>query len=140
MDQVTAVNERNYFYSGRQNALIQLFNLRVDSRECLVGIRAFPHGYPRRNYIVVIDDLSVFAMNRSGELAEPDLWALRDVGDIFYAQRCAALGRNDGVFDIANVLDLSNFTNVDLLEAGFNKAATRIRVVVRELLLHLGEV
>ena len=78
-------------------------------------------------------------MNGSGELAEPDLRALRDDGDIFYAERSAVLGGDDCVFDVLDVRDQSHFPDIDLLQAGFDKAAARIRIVVCELLLDLGE-
>ena len=39
--QVAAVDERDHLYAGRQDVVIQLFDLGVDSREGLVCIRAF---------------------------------------------------------------------------------------------------
>ncbi len=42
VDQVAAINKRNYLYTRRQNVIIQLFNLGMDSRESFVRICAFP--------------------------------------------------------------------------------------------------
>src|SRR5713226_7248028 len=78
-------------------------------------------------------------MNRPCELAEPDLRALRDNGNIPHAQRSASLGDDDCVFYILYVPDQANFADIDLLQAGFDEAAACVGVVVRELLLHLGE-
>ena len=41
LDQVTAVEKRNYLHTRRQNTLIEFFDLRVDSSECLVRICTF---------------------------------------------------------------------------------------------------
>ena len=62
---------------------------------------AFAQEHDARNDIVVVDDFAVFAMDGSGELAQPDLRALRHDGDILHPQRSAALGREDSVFDVA---------------------------------------
>src|SRR6266852_4199290 len=78
-------------------------------------------------------------MNRPGELAEPDLRALRDNGNIPHAQRSARLGDNDCVFYVLYIPDQADFADIDLLQTGFDEAATCIGVVVCELLLHLGE-
>src|ERR1700693_899072 len=78
-------------------------------------------------------------MEGARELAEPDLRALGHDGDILDSERSAILGREDCVFDIADVSDQSNFTDINLLLAGFDETAPCIRIVARELLLHLGD-
>ncbi len=77
--------------------------------------------------------------DRLGELAQADLRALGDDGDVLHAERSAVLGRDHRVFDVLYVLDQAHFLNVDLLQAGFDKASAGIGVVVGELLLHLAD-
>jgi hypothetical protein len=91
VNQVTAINKWNYLHASRQNAVIQLLDFRVDSREGFVCVRASTQQHNPRNHIVVIDDPAVFAMNSPGELAEPNLGALRDDRNIFYSQGSAIL-------------------------------------------------
>src|SRR5713226_768740 len=78
-------------------------------------------------------------MNRPGELAQPDLWALRDDRDILHPQRSSAFGHDDRVRDVLYVPDQTHFPNIDLLQAGFDKAPARVGIVVCELLPHLGK-
>ncbi len=78
-------------------------------------------------------------MNRPGELAQPDLWTLRDNRDIFHPQRSSAFGHDHGVGDILYVPDQTHFTNINLLQAGFDEAPAGVGIVIGELLLHLGE-
>jgi hypothetical protein len=75
---------------------------------------------------------------RAGELAQADFRALRNDGNVFYADRGAALGENDGLFDVVNFIDLSDFADIDLLQALLDETAAGIGVVVGELLLDLG--
>ena len=77
-------------------------------------------------------------MNRFPDLPEPDFWALRHRRDVFHAERCAVLGRNNGLLDVLHVFVQTEHANIDLLEAQFDKAAPRVRVVVAELLFYLG--
>ena len=53
--------------------------------------------------ILVVDDLSIRAMNRPAELAEPDLGALGDDGDVLDPHRRAVLRRDDRILDVAHV-------------------------------------
>ena len=129
----------NDLHARGQDVVVQLLHFFVESLQRRVRIGAFPQERDARDHIVVVDDLSVLVANRPRELAEPDLRALRDDGDILHAQRRAALGHEDGVFDIVHVPDQAHFPDVDLLQAGFDEAAAGIDVVVGELLLHLGE-
>src|SRR6266849_712879 len=55
--------------------------------------------------IIDNDDLSVFPMNRPGKLAQPDLRALRNDGDILHPQRSSTLGHDDRVRDVLDVSD-----------------------------------
>src|ERR1019366_5165869 len=139
VQQIAAVNERNDLHAGRQNVTVQFLYFLVEPFEGLLPIGAFSHGDPGRNHIIVVDDLPIFTVNRPGELAKANLRPLRDDGNILYAQRSATLGHKYNVFDIPHVLDEAHFPNIDLLQTSFDEAATRIDVVVAELLLHLGK-
>ena len=76
---------------------------------------------------------------RAGELAQPDLRALRNHGNVFDAERRAVLGEDDGLLDVVNVIDQSDLADIDLLQALLNETAAGVGVVVGELLLDLGE-
>ncbi len=41
VDQITTVDERNYLYPGRQDVVVQLFDLGMDSGQCIVCVCAF---------------------------------------------------------------------------------------------------
>ncbi len=78
-------------------------------------------------------------MNGSGKLAEPDLRALGNDGNVLHAERRAVLGEDDGLFDIVDAIDQADFAHVDLLQAFLDEAAAGVGVVVGELLLDLGQ-
>src|SRR6266851_1903045 len=78
-------------------------------------------------------------MNRPSELAQPDLWTLRDDRDILHPQRSSAFGHDDRVRDILYVSDQAHFPNIDLLQTRLDEAPARVSIVVCELLLHLSE-
>src|SRR4030081_3256626 len=103
VDQIAAIDEGNYFYTRRQNAVVQLLNLRVDSSEGVVRIGAFAQEHDSGNHIVVIDNFAIVVANCPRKLAKPDLRALPDYGDIPYMQRCAILGGNGYVLYIPDV-------------------------------------
>ena len=73
------------------------------------------------------------------ELAEPNLRALVDDGDVLDPERGAALGHDDRVLDVLDVSDLAHFANVDLLQPGLDEAAPSIGIVTGQLLLHLPD-
>ena len=93
VNEITAVDEGNDLYAGRQNTVVQLLHFFVEPLERCFGLGPFPHGHPGRNHIIVVDDLPVLAVNGAAELAEPNLRTLRHHGDILDAQRRAALGQ-----------------------------------------------
>src|SRR5437660_90546 len=55
-------------------------------------------------------------------------------------QRGTALRRDDGVFDVVDVSDQADFTDVDLLQSRFDEAAACVDVVIDELLLDLSDI
>ena len=78
-------------------------------------------------------------MNGFGKLAEPDLWTLRNHGNVLHPERCATLGHNDRLFDVADMVDQSHGSDVDLLQTFLDEASACVCVVVGELLLDLGQ-
>jgi hypothetical protein len=111
----------------------------VNSLQRRVGVGAFAQQRNPGNHIVVIDELSILVPDRPRELAQPDLRTLRHHGDISHADGSAVLGRDHRVLDVLYVPDQAHFLNIDLLQAGFDKAAAGVGVVVGELLLHLAD-
>ena len=57
----------------------------------------------------------------------------------FTANRRAAFGRDDGVFDVLDVSDQAHFAHIDLLLALVMKLPPALRVVIGQLLLHLAD-
>src|SRR5579871_365009 len=92
-----------------------------------------------RNYVIVVDDLAVFSMNRAGKLTEANFWTLRNGGDVFDSNRSAALGSDHGFLNIVDTIHKPYFADVDLLQAFLNEASASIGIVIRELLLDLGK-
>ena len=119
--------------------VVHLFYFCFEPLKRRFGVGAFPHRHDSLHDVIVVDDLSIFAANRTGELAEPDFGTLRNHGNIFNADRRSGLGQDDRVFDIVDVSDQADFTDIDLLQSAFDKAATGVRVVISKLLLDLGE-
>ncbi len=73
------------------------------------------------------------------DLAEPDLRALNNGGDVLDAQRGAGLRLEEGFFDVVDVPVEADLANVNLLLALFDEASTGVGVVVGELLLNLAD-
>ncbi len=137
--QLAAIDEGNDLDPRRQDLFVQLLDLCVETHQRSFRIGALAHGHPRRHHVVVIDNLAVLPANRARELPETDLGALRHHGDILHAKRCAALRRQDRAFDIVYIRGKPYFPNVDLLQSGLDEAASRVDVVIDQLLLHLPE-
>src|SRR5215469_17510356 len=78
-------------------------------------------------------------MNGLADLSEPDLRSLGDHRDIFYPYCGAPLGFENGCSDVLHVPHEPYFANVDLLRPLFYKAASPIRIGVRQLLLDLSQ-
>jgi hypothetical protein len=116
---------------------VHLFYFFIERLQRLVRVGSLTQQSNAGNYVIVVDDFSVFTTNRQRGLSKPNLGALRNHGDIFYAYRRAAFGLDDGVLDIAHVSNQAHFLDVDLLQTVFHEASAGIGVVVGELLLHL---
>ena len=119
--------------------IVQFCHFLVNTLQRRVRLGVLPQQHDAGNHIVVIDDPAVRVPGRPGKLAQAYLRTLRNDGDIADAERRAVLGQNHGVLDIVNVPNQTHFPNIDLLQAGFDKAAAPIGVVVGELLLHLAD-
>src|SRR5215472_13903470 len=78
-------------------------------------------------------------MESAGKPAKPNFGPLVNKGDVLHAERSARFCVDDGIFDVAHIPDQAHFPHVDLLQTGLDKAAAGIRIVVGELLLHLGK-
>ena len=77
-------------------------------------------------------------MNCLADLAQANLRALHNRGDILDPKRCSIRSLENGSLDILHVAIEADFTDVDLLLPLLDEAATGIGVVVGELLLHLA--
>ena len=136
--QVASVDEGNDFDTLRQNLVVQFFHFLMDTVQRGLSIRAFLQRGDPRNDIVVVDDLPVWQMRGPAKPAQPNLRTLVDDGNILHPDRGTALGGEDCVSDVLNVFDQANLANVDLLLTLLNEAASRICIVIRELLLNLA--
>ena len=139
MHQIAAVEKRHDRNAVGKNAVVQLFDLSVDSFQHGVRIGPFTQQHDARHYVVVVDDFSVDEVSRPRELAQTDLRTLLHDRDIFDLQRRPGLGREHGVFDVVDVRDEADFADVDLLQAGFDETAAGVGVVIGELLLDLPD-
>ena len=101
--QLAAVDEGNNFHARRQDVIVQLLHFCVNALQRRFRVGALAHGHDAGNHVVVVDDLAVFAVDGARELAQPDLRPLRHHRDILHAQRRAALGGEDRVFDVVDV-------------------------------------
>ena len=79
MDQVATVQVRNNFHPRRQNAIVQLLDLRVDGFERWLRSCTFTEQQKSLNYVLVIDYMSVFAAYGLADLAEPNFLVLAEL-------------------------------------------------------------
>src|SRR5580700_3219378 len=98
--QVASVDERYDLDPRRKYALIEFLHFGVESFERSFRICAFPHRYPRRNHVIIIDYGAILAMNGPSELAQTDLRSLSNRGNISDPQRRSVLGHDDRIFDV----------------------------------------
>src|ERR1700722_5245597 len=139
MKQLGPIKEGDDSYAARKNIVVQLLDFFMNSLQGRLCIRAFPQQKNAGAYIIVVHHDSIFAMNRSPELPEPDLWPLRDNSNVLDPQGGAGLGQDHRVFNVSYISDQTYFANVKLLQTRLDKAAAGIGIVVGELLFHLRE-
>jgi len=80
--QVGAVEEGNHLHALGQNALVQLVHFLVNAIEDGVGVAAFLQQHNAFDGIGIVHDCAVWAMHRAANLAETNLGALRNGGDV----------------------------------------------------------
>ena len=76
VDQITAIKKRDDRDSRRQDMLVEFLHFLMDALDRGLGGRAFPQQHDAGDDIVVVDDLSILAVNGFGKLAEANFWAL----------------------------------------------------------------
>jgi hypothetical protein len=64
--------------------------------------------------------------------------ALRNYSNVSYSERNAVLGDDDGLLDVADVIYLPDFADIDLLQALLNETSAGVGIVIGELLLDLS--
>src|SRR5580704_10354722 len=137
--QIVAIQVRNDLHAARQNVIVEPPHHGMDSFECCGRVGTLAHEHDAFHYVTVIDHHAVGSVDGFSDLAQADFWPLGDVGNIFYAQRGAVLGFEDGFFDVADAVNQSHCANIDLLCSLFDKTAAGVCIAVRQLLLDLGE-
>ena len=137
--QIAAIQERNYFYAGRQDVIVQFFDLGVNSGQRFVGIGAFAQEHDAFHHIGIVNNHAVGAVNGFADLAQADFGALHHRRNIPDGQRRAVFGGEHGLLDVLDVVEQAHRADVDLLQAGLDEAAAGVGVVGSELLLDLGE-
>ena len=129
MHEIAAVEERDDFDSGRKDLVVQLFYFFVDSGEGFVGVGAFAKEDDAFDDVVVVKDGAIRFVNSLPYLSEADTRALGYGGDIFHAQHGAIFGGDGGLLDVPDGAEQPYYSHVDLLEAGFDKAAASVGAV-----------
>src|SRR5579872_617998 len=76
MHQVTAVEKGDDLHAGGQNVVVQFLHFFVDALQGGIGRRAFAQEHDSGDNVIVVDDLSIFAVNGARELAETNFWTL----------------------------------------------------------------
>jgi hypothetical protein len=87
MDKVAAVQMGNEFDAGRQDAVVQLGDLRMQRVERCVGLRAFAQQNDTRDHVVIIEDHSIVGANCFSELSQADLGCLYDRSHVAHPDR-----------------------------------------------------
>jgi hypothetical protein len=104
MHQVAAVEKWNDLHALGQNVAVQFRDLLVNEVQRFVGPRALAQQHDAGDHVVVVQDFAVGAVNRLGELPQPDLRTLRHGGDVGDPQGRAVLGLDHGIFGYRHVL------------------------------------
>src|SRR5579864_2003891 len=78
-------------------------------------------------------------MDGLSKLAKANLWTLRNHRNIFHPQRRAIPGHDDRPLNVLRTVDQSDGTHINLLQALLDEAASRVLIVVGELLFDLSQ-
>src|SRR5580692_893183 len=139
VNEIAAVDEWNNLHARRQNMIVQFVHFFMDALQSRVCHSAFAQEHDAGHDIVVIDDLSVFPVNRLSGLAESNLGTLRHDRNILHPQRRAIFCQDDCLRDVLGAVDQSDGAHVDLLQPLFYEASSCIGVIGGELLLDLRQ-
>src|SRR6202044_3957128 len=96
VEQLASVDEGNDLHSLGQNLIVQFLYFLMDGFQYRLRVVAFLQHCDPRYDIVVIDDFSVFPFNCLAKLAQADLRALGDDGNVLHLESRAGLGHDDG--------------------------------------------
>jgi len=105
VNQVASIDQRHNLHAGGKDLLVQLFHFFMNPAEGGLGVRPFSQQRNSRNDVVVIDDRSVFSMDRPRRLSKPYLWSLRHDRDVLNADRSSRLADDHRIFDVLDVFD-----------------------------------
>src|SRR6266481_1687364 len=139
MQQVAAIKHWDDLHAGRQDALVKLLHLLVDGGERFIGIGSLAQQHDALDYIVVVDNVSVSAVNGLAIFSQANFWPLLNRADIPNTERGTVLGVDHRVCDVIDGTDQTDSAHIHLLQSRFNEAAARIYVVVRKLSLQLTD-
>src|SRR5262249_23398037 len=115
--EVAPVKMRHDFHAGRQEVIVQLVDLRVNGFERRISVGALPQEHDPSHDVVVVEDVSVGAVDRLTELAESNLCTLFDGCNIAHTERGAVFGGEDGSPDVVDRCHLTHGADIDQLEA-----------------------
>src|SRR5882762_6836299 len=105
MDKIAPVKKWDNLHAGREDMVIEFFNLCMERGERLVRISALPQQDNPFHHIVVVEYGAVGTMNGFSIPPQPNLWALCDAGDVADTQRSAALRRDYRLSDVLNTAE-----------------------------------
>src|ERR1700736_3114442 len=126
MHQVATVQHRHDLHAVRKNVIVELLDFVVDAIERRVGFRSLAQQDNAHDYVVVVDDLPVRAMNCLPDAAQPDLWPLLDGADIVNPNWSPILRLEDGQPNIVHVLEETDGTYVHFLQPRLDEASACI--------------
>ena len=123
-----------------QNAVCSsFFDFLVNALQDGIGVVALLQQDDAFDGVGIVDDCAVGAMSGSADLAEANLRALGDGGDVLDLDGRAVGVFDDGVLDVLHAGVEAQRLHIDLLRALLDKAAAAVGVVVGDLLLDLAD-
>src|SRR5579859_2882166 len=104
VNQIVAIQVWNDLYAFGKYLLIQLAHHGVKRFQHRSRVGSLAQKDDALDNIVVIENHAVFAMNRLPDLAQTNLWPLRDLSDVLDSQRGPVLGLEYRLLDVADAL------------------------------------
>src|SRR5208283_1006145 len=114
-------------------------NLLMESLEHFVCFRALPKKNDAFDNIPVVNDHTVFGVDRLTDLAQPNLRAFVDGGDIPDANWGAVLSPKQRLADLFDTCEQTHRSDVDLLLPFLDEAPSAIEVVICQRLFNLAD-